>query len=108
MDDEIREGAVSPAFDLSHRGATKKFAYCTAALAEAVELASIGYTGNVNAVGIVGLDDFGGSPGFDLAFVQGLEGSSVITAPEPGTLALLGLGLGLGLVGLGSSRRRKA
>lgn len=64
----------------------------TTATVSGFDLASIGYTGQVNAVKVVGLDSFGGSPGFDLAFVQGLEGSAVIT-PQPATIALLGLGL---------------
>ena len=74
----------------------------TTATVSGFDLASIGYTSNVNAVKIVGLDNFGGSPGFDLAFVQGLEGSSV-RVPEPASLALLGIGL----AGLGAMRRRK-
>jgi len=68
------------------------------------DLADIGYTGNVNAVRIVGLDNFGGSPGFDLAFVQGLEGSSVVTVPEP---ASLGLAL-IGLLAAGAARRSRS
>ena len=39
------------------------------------DFASIGFTGRVFAVKIVGLDNGGGSPGFDVASVQGLEGS---------------------------------
>lgn len=67
------------------------------------DLGAIGFTENVNAVKIVGLDNFGASPGFDIAFVQGLEGS-VVVVPEPTTLALVGLAfLALG----GAARRRK-
>lgn len=58
------------------------------------DLDSISFTDKVNAVKIVGLDSFGGSPGFDLAFVQGLEGSVVVNpVPEPGTVALLSAAL---------------
>jgi hypothetical protein len=56
------------------------------------DLATIGYTDIVNAVRIIGLDNFGGSPGFDLAYVEGLEGSVTII-PEPATMALLSVGL---------------
>jgi hypothetical protein len=37
--------------------------------------------------------NLGASPGFCLAFAQGLKGSVVVTIPEPGTLAVMGLGL---------------
>lgn len=70
------------------------------------DLADIGFIGQVNAVKIVGLDDGGGSPGFDLAFVQGLEGSVTITPqpiPVPAALPLLATGLGL----LALARRRR-
>jgi len=68
------------------------------------DLGAIGYTDNVNAVKIVGLDNFGASPGFDVAFVQGLEGS-VVVVPEPTTLALVGLAI-LALGGTARLRRR--
>jgi hypothetical protein len=74
-------------------GAT--FTFLGAATTDTVsgfDLATIGYTDTVNAVRIIGLDNFGGSPGFDLAYVEGLEGSVTII-PEPATMALLSVGL---------------
>ncbi len=50
-----------------------------------LDLASIGFSGRVNAIKIVGLDNGGGSPGFDVAFVQGLEGS-VVEEPQGPTV----------------------
>ncbi|MGZ8770279.1 MAG: hypothetical protein ACXWXJ_04690, partial [Aeromicrobium sp.] len=41
----------------------------------AFDLASIGWAGAVTGVRIVGLDNFGGSPGFDVVSVQVLPGS---------------------------------
>ena len=53
------------------------------------DLAGIGIMGVVNAVRIVGLDALGSSPGFDLTFVEGLEGSVVFDAvPVPAAAAL--------------------
>jgi hypothetical protein len=57
-----------------------------------LDLADIAYAGQVNAVKIVGLDNGGGSPGFDVAFVQGLEGSVVPTIPLPATLPMAAAG----------------
>lgn len=57
-----------------------------------LDLGAIGFAGTVSYVKVVGLDNGGGSPGFDVVNVQGLPGS-VRPVPEPATLALLGLGL---------------
>lgn len=60
----------------------------------AFDLASIGFVGQVQAVKIVGLDNFGGSPGFDVMNVQVLPGSiGPAPVPEPGMLSLALLGL---------------
>ncbi len=63
------------------------------------DFASISYTGAVNAVKVIGKDSNGGSPGFDLAYIEGLEGSVVLPAPAGIVL------LGMGLLGLGLRRR---
>ena len=60
----------------------------------AFDLASIGFVGQVQAVKIVGLDNFGGSPGFDVMNIQVLPGSiGPAPVPEPGMLSLALLGL---------------
>lgn len=71
----------------------------------AFDLASIGWTGRVKAVKIMGLDNFGGSPGFDVDFIQVLPGS-IGAVPEPASWAMLIAGFGL--VGASARRRRTA
>ena len=68
----------------------------------AFDLASIGWTGAVTAVKIVGLDNFGGSPGFDVDFIQVLPGS-IGEVPEPASWAMLIAGFGL----VGAVQRRR-
>ena len=48
-----------------------------------LDLADISFAAAVNAIKVVGLDNGGGSPGFDLAFIQGLEGSVTISPIQP-------------------------
>ena len=62
----------------------------------AFDLASIGFAAPVQAIKIVGLDNFGGSPGFDIANVQVLPGSigpapSPVSEPVSLPLAIIGL-----------------
>ncbi len=62
----------------------------------AFDLASIGFIGAVQAIKIVGWDNFGGSPGFDVVNVQVLPGSigePPVKVPEPSPLLLLMGGL---------------
>ncbi len=75
-----------------------------------LDLATIAFAGNVNAIKVVGLDNGGGSPGFDLAFIQGLEGSVTISPQGPAVIPLpAALPLFLtGLAGLGLLRRRRS
>lgn len=73
----------------------------------AFDLASIGFVDPVQAIRIIGLDNFGGSPGFDVVNVQVLPGSigePPRSVPESSSLALMLLGL----VGLGFIRRKKS
>ena len=59
------------------------------------DIASIGFTGTVQALTIVGNDAFGGSPGFDVINIEVLPGSigPPPSIPEPATMLLLGSGL---------------
>lgn len=59
----------------------------------AFDLADIGFVGFVEAVRIVGLDNLGGSPGFDVTYVQVLPGAfEPVPTPAPAAIALFGLG----------------
>ena len=68
----------------------------------AFDLGSISFTGSVSFVKIVGLDNGGASPGFDVVNVQGLPGS-IQVVPLPGALGLLVVGF----AGLALSRARR-
>ena len=68
----------------------------------ALDLSAIGYLGSVSYVKIVGLDNGGASPGFDVVNVQGLPGS-IQALPEPAAFALALFGLAA--LGFGRARR---
>lgn len=70
----------------------------------AFDLASIGFALPVRAIKIVGLDNLGASPGFDVAFIRVLPGSIGPAVPEPATWAMLIAGFGM----VGAVRRRRA
>lgn len=67
-----------------------------------LDLGSIGFAGQVRFIKIVGLDNGGSSPGFDVVNVQGLPGS-VRPTPAPATLLLAGAAL----AAAGLMRRRR-
>ena len=69
------------------------------------DLASIGWVGAVTGLRIVGLDNFGGSPGFDIVNVQVLPGSIGSPVPEPASWAMMLVGFGA--VGFALRRRRR-
>lgn len=46
-----------------------------------LDLKRINFSGKINAVRIVGLDSRGSSPGFDVCYVEGLEGSVQTSGP---------------------------
>ena len=79
----------------------------------AFDLASIGFTAPVQAVQIVGLDNQGTSPGFDVVNVQVLPGS-IGSAPQPipepsSALGLLALGaIGAGKLVKGKQKNKKS
>ncbi len=61
------------------------------------DLGAIGYKDPVVSIKIVGLDNFGGSPGFDVVNVQGLPGSihPITAVPEPRSMLFLLTGIPL-------------
>lgn len=74
-----------------------------------IDFGDFSFTGKVNAIKVVGLDNFGASPGFDLTGAWGLEGSWVedpqgpAPIPLPASLPLLLAGTAL----LAVVRRRR-
>jgi len=74
-----------------------------------LDFADYSFAGRVNAVKLVGLDNGGSSPGFDVTGVWGLEGSTVEEPQTPAVPLPAGLPLlvgGLGLLAMKSSQRR--
>jgi hypothetical protein len=72
------------------------------------DLAAIGFSDSVQAIQIVGLDNLGSSPGFDVVNVQVLPGSIGPPPTTPVPLPSAFLLMAAGLMGIGFARKKQA